>query len=450
MNDRLRLILLVMALSVTVALTGCSQPEQNSSIAADDNTTSLQSSIDTVTDTSKTGSITAPEGSELVKTLTDNNNNTVELYGYKSGSDEPFICFISIKDNDKKPIQQIEINKFKTFTTDSGDNVYVYADEKTKQGYRIILNTDNSIKSVEYCEDALQYIKLIEDINKGNTSIEEPVEELPEFYTEDPENEMYLGNGEFVKLADLEADPNAAGSYIIRGSVGGYEYEPFDNNSIRNPDDYDLNEMKCIGSQKGPVVSKDKIIVHEGDSIGSKGLIVDSCYISVAPRVMYSETLKKDIGIGYDVMDAKITLTGEVTFTGILLAERYNIENSEHDGESRILFMPYSKEYHEAVPFLFDVDAQYKGSSCAMFYNYSWGNPQFAITTSDGVINIGYLKDCDFLSSDTFSEDVYYKEATITFSEITYISTERGGMSGLIGTVVSVDNICELGKKKEV
>ena len=72
MNDRLRLILLVMALSVTVALTGCSQPEQNSSIAADDNTTSLQSSIDTVTDTSKTGSITAPEGSELVKTLTDN------------------------------------------------------------------------------------------------------------------------------------------------------------------------------------------------------------------------------------------------------------------------------------------------------------------------------------------------------------------------------------------
>ena len=58
MNDRLRLILLVMALSVTVALTGCSQPEQNSSIAADDNTTSLQSSIDTVTDTSKTGSIT--------------------------------------------------------------------------------------------------------------------------------------------------------------------------------------------------------------------------------------------------------------------------------------------------------------------------------------------------------------------------------------------------------
>ena len=114
MNDRLRLILLVMALSVTVALTGCSQPEQNSSIAADDNTTSLQSSIDTVTDTSKTGSITAPEGSELVKTLTDNNNNTVELYGYKSGSDEPFICFISIKDNDKKPIQQIEINKFKT------------------------------------------------------------------------------------------------------------------------------------------------------------------------------------------------------------------------------------------------------------------------------------------------------------------------------------------------
>ena len=79
MNDRLRLILLVMALSVTVALTGCSQPEQNSSIAADDNTTSLQSSIDTVTDTSKTGSITAPEGSELVKTLTDNNNNTVEL-----------------------------------------------------------------------------------------------------------------------------------------------------------------------------------------------------------------------------------------------------------------------------------------------------------------------------------------------------------------------------------
>ena len=188
MNDRLRLILLVMALSVTVALTGCSQPEQNSSIAADDNTTSLQSSIDTVTDTSKTGSITAPEGSELVKTLTDNNNNTVELYGYKSGSDELFICFISIKDNDKKPIQQIEINKFKTFTTDSGDNVYVYADEKTKQGYRIILNTDNSIKSVEYCEDALQYIKLIEDINKGNTSIEEPVEELPEFYTEDPEN----------------------------------------------------------------------------------------------------------------------------------------------------------------------------------------------------------------------------------------------------------------------
>ena len=57
MNDRLRLILLVMALSVTVALTGCSQPEQNSSIAADDNTTSLQSSIDTVTDTSKTGSL---------------------------------------------------------------------------------------------------------------------------------------------------------------------------------------------------------------------------------------------------------------------------------------------------------------------------------------------------------------------------------------------------------
>ena len=91
------------------------------------------------------------------------------------------------------------------------------------------------------------------------------MEELPEFYTEDPENEMYLGNGEFVKLADLEADPNAAGSYIIRGSMGGYEYEPFDNNSIRNPDDYDLNEMKCIGSQKGPVVSKDKIIVHEGD-----------------------------------------------------------------------------------------------------------------------------------------------------------------------------------------
>lgn len=79
MNDRLRLILLVMALSVTVALTGCSQPEQNSSIAADDNTTSLQSSIDTVTDTSKTGSITAPEGSELVKTLTDNNNNTVDF-----------------------------------------------------------------------------------------------------------------------------------------------------------------------------------------------------------------------------------------------------------------------------------------------------------------------------------------------------------------------------------
>lgn len=55
MNDRLRLILLVMALSVTVALTGCSQPEQNSSIAADDNTTSLQSIIDTVTDTSKPG-----------------------------------------------------------------------------------------------------------------------------------------------------------------------------------------------------------------------------------------------------------------------------------------------------------------------------------------------------------------------------------------------------------
>ena len=95
MNDRLRLILLVMALSVTVALTGCSQPEQNSSIAADDNTSSLQSSIDTVADTSKTESITAPEGSELVKTFTDNNNNTVELYGYKLGSDEPFICFIS-------------------------------------------------------------------------------------------------------------------------------------------------------------------------------------------------------------------------------------------------------------------------------------------------------------------------------------------------------------------
>ena len=112
--------------------------------------------------------------------------------------------------------------------------------------------------------------------------------------------------------------------------------------------------------------------------------------------------------------------------------------------------MPYSKEYHEAVPFLFDVDAQYRGSSCAMFYNYSWGNPQFAITTSDGIINIGYLKDCDFLSSDTFSEDVYYKEATITFSELTYKSSERGGMSGLIVTVLSVDNICELGKKKEV
>ena len=86
-----------MALSVTVALTGCSQPEQNSSIAADDNTTSLQSSIDTVTDTSKTGSITAPEGSELVKTLTDNNNNTVELYGYKSGSDEPLYALFQLK-----------------------------------------------------------------------------------------------------------------------------------------------------------------------------------------------------------------------------------------------------------------------------------------------------------------------------------------------------------------
>ena len=102
------------------------------------------------------------------------------------------------------------------------------------------------------------------------------------------------------------------------------------------------------------------------------------------------------------------------------------------------------------MPFLYDVDAQYKGSICAMFYNYICGNPQFSITTIYAVINIGYLKDCDFLSSDTFSEDVYYKEATITFSELTYKSSERGGMSGLIGTVVSVDNICELWKKKEV
>lgn len=445
MNARFKLLSAVIALSVIGSLTGCSQSEQNSSISTEDNTSSVQSS----NDTSKTESITATEGSELVNTLTDNNNNTVELYGYTSVADKPIISLISAKDISGNLIKQIEIDKSISFITDNGEEVFIYANEKTSQGYRIMYNRDDSIKLVEYCEDALQYINLMENVNSentssGNTSIVNSDDELPEYYTEDPENEMYLGGGKFVKLADLEADPNAAGSYIIRGTMGGYEYEPFDNNSIRNPNDYDLNKMKCIGSQKGPVVSKDKKTVHEGDSIGSKGLTISSCYISVEPRIMYSNKLHKNIGIGYDVMDAKITLTGEVTFTGILLAERYNIQSPEDNGESRILFMPYSKEYHDAVPLLFDVDAQYKGSSCAMFYNYGWGNPQFAITTSEGLIDIGYLKDCDFLSADTFSEDVYYKEATITFSELTYKSSERGGMSGIIGTVVSVDNIHEL------
>lgn len=100
MNDRLRLILLVMALSVTVALTGCSQPEQTV-VQRQMIIQRPYKAVSILLPILQNGSITAPEGSELVKTLTDNNNNTVELYGYKSGSDEPFICFISIKDNDK-------------------------------------------------------------------------------------------------------------------------------------------------------------------------------------------------------------------------------------------------------------------------------------------------------------------------------------------------------------
>lgn len=267
--------------------------------------------------------------------------------------------------------------------------------------------------------------------------------DLPEFYTDDPENEICMGDGTILKIADLEADPTT-NDYILRGSIGAYEYEPYDNNSVRNPDDYDLEELKCLTPVRDSFFSGKKVTLKEGDSIGSKGFEVESCSMSIAPRVTYSKTLKKDIGIGYDVMGAEVKLKGTATFTGILFNDRFGTVSYEECGQSTVLFLPYSQEYHEAVPYLFDMDIQYAFLDCAMFYNFAWGDPKFAVSTSNPPITLGYLEDCDFLDDDIFTENKFWKEATITVSDLKYSSTERGGIGTLTCNVVSVDNITEL------
>ena len=272
--------------------------------------------------------------------------------------------------------------------------------------------------------------------------------DLPEFYTEDPKNEICMGDGTVLKIADLKEDPTTTEEstkyYIISGSIGAYEYEPYDNNSVKNPDDYNLEELKCLTPARESIYSGKKVTVKEGDSIGSKGFTVESCTMSIAPRTTYSTMLGKEIGVGYDVMDAEVKLKGTATFTGILFNDRTGAGSYEERGQSTVLFLPYSKEFHEAVPYLFDMDIQYAFLDCAMFYNFAWGDPKFAVSTSNPPITLGYIKDCDFLSNDVFSEDVYWKEATITVSDLKYNSTERGGTGTLTCNVVSVDNITDL------
>ena len=67
-------------------------------------------------------------------------------------------------------------------------------------------------------------------------------EELPEFYTTDPENEMYLGNGMFVKTADYEQiDPfgnEIEGCFLIPDMIFASKYSPYSSNSVENPDDF--------------------------------------------------------------------------------------------------------------------------------------------------------------------------------------------------------------------
>lgn len=302
--------------------------------------------------------------------------------------------------------------------------------------------------------------------------------DAPEHYTEDVENELCLDDGTIIKLSDLEVDPTADGSdgsakyYIMSGSITGYEYEPFDDNSVKNPANYDLKNQLYLNAERdeyynnGYLLNK-KTTIKDGDKIGDKGLEIDAVTMSIQPHIFYSETLNKKISSGYDIMDGTVKLKGTVELKGILYEDRYSAnkpgsEDAEQwgAGHSEVWFMPYSEEYHNAVPYIFDLPGiKNTFLPFTAIYNYQnvSSNPQYAISTSNPPIYLGEFEngkfttdahsaneESDVIKADYFTDEAFIKEATLTLSDLTYTFTERGGASQLSAYAVKAENVSEL------
>ena len=189
--------------------------------------------------------------------------------------------------------------------------------------------------------------------------------------------------------------------------------------------------------------------------------------MSVQPHIFLSHTLHKKVSFGYDIMDNTVKLKGSVELKGILYEDRYgaNEPGSEEaeqwgTGQTEVWFMPYSEEYHDAVPYIFALpDIQNTFLPFTAIYNYSniSYDPQYAISTSNPPIYLGYINDgkfttdahspdeeSDVIKADYFTDEAFIKEATLTLSDLTYTFTVRGGACRLSAYAVSVDNITDL------
>lgn len=278
-----------------------------------------------------------------------------------------------------------------------------------------------------------------------NGEIYEEDEELPEFYTTDPENEMYLGNGMFVKKADYErTDPfgnKSEGRFLIPDMIFASNYSPYSSNSVENPDDFSDNKTEALHNHiymsKGDGRT---IVLRKGDKLGNKGLVVDECYMYVEPITFESKKLGQTIGTGIKIWDEKLVLKGDFSLSGILVLDK-NSDFEEMGGAPPIYFFPDGNEFYDIVP-LFAGNDRLKFQPCVTFNDEDGSEPAFAV--SSGIpISFSTDQNLDWLPHDAF-DSIYYKRATISFSDLTYYDTDRGPQGYITGTVTSLDEIKDI------
>ncbi len=136
---------------------------------------------------------------------------------------------------------------------------------------------------------------------------------------------------------------------------------------------------------------------------------------------------------------------GDFSLSGILVFDK-NSGLEEIGGAPPIYFFPDGSEFYDIVP-LFAGENRLMLDSCVTFYDENGSEPAFAI--SSGIpLTFSTDKNLDWLPDDAF-DSIYYKRATISFSDLTYYDINRGPQGYITGTVTSLDEIKDIEGKND-